>query len=429
MLLSVALATPIVHDSPGPVAPQSVAEKGMAIKARKILTTSLSGQQVVDNGVLLIKNGKIEAVGRARDIKIPEGYEVLDVGERWLAPGMVELHDHEAGASLYSGVNDLNDTVFLANPGMRASTAVEPSNHSMKMAVAGGVTTVLYIPGSGSNIGGQGVLVKTGHPTYNENLLRDPGSMKLAQYGNPERWGMGVRMAFEHWNTRTTLRIGKAYAERWASFEAGQGPEPVKNINYDVFRDLLAGEIVISTHTQIYQVVLMTLTMVAMELELPVILDHSTIGGWLLGAMAEELKVPAIVGPRSVDPAVRGMIEWAHHGYEGFRGIAAGYQERGHTMVGFNTDAPVIPQEELSVNAAMAARYGFKDMNNDVMRGLSIVPAKAARIDHLVGSLEVGKHADILVTTGHPADPRTAIDLVFMDGKRVYDAERDGRRW
>ncbi len=419
ILLSVALV--------GPDAKQE--SPGLAIKARKIITCAFEGEQVVDNGVLLIKDGIIEAIGPAREVPVPEGYEVLDVGDRWLAPGMVELHDHEAGASLYSGVNDLNDTVFLANPGMRAASAVEPGNHSMTMAVSGGVTTVLYIPGSGSNIGGQGVLLKTGHKTFEEVVVRNPGSMKLAQYGNPERWGMGVRMAFENWNTRTTLRAGKSYAKRWAAFEKGEGEEPQRNINYDVFRDLLAGEIVISTHTQIYQVVLMTLTMVAQDLKLPVILDHSTIGGWLLGAMAEELHVPAIVGPRSVDPPQRGMIEWAHHGYEGFRGIAAGYQERGTTMIGFNTDAPVIPQEELSVNAAMAARYGFKDEHNDVMRGLTIVPAMAARIDHLVGSLEVGKEADILVTTGHPADPRTAMDMVFMDGKRVYDAERDGRRW
>ena len=416
---------------PGGGEPEPGAEggPGLALRASKILTCAWEGPQVVDHGVLLVKDGKIEAVGRADEVAIPDGYELVDVGERWLAPGLVELHCHEAGVSLFSFVNDLNDVIYLTNPGMRASAAVEPGNHSLKMGLAGGVTTVLYIPGSGSNIGGQGVLLKTAFDRYEEKLVRDPGSMKLAQWGNPEAWTIGVGMTFEHWNTRNTIRRGLGYAKRWEAFEAGQGAEPERNISFDVFRDLLKEEIAISTHTQLYQVVLMTLTMIRGEFGLPVFLDHSTIGGWLAGAMAEEMGVPAIVGPRSVDTTARGFINWARNKHEGFRGVAAGYQELGHTMVGFNTDSPIVPQEELSVNAAMGARYGFEDSRMQVLRGLTIVPAKAALIDDRVGSLEVGKDADVLVVTGHPADPRTSMEIIFVDGRRAYDAERDGRRW
>ena len=236
-------------------------------------------------------------------------------------------------------------------------------------------------------------------------------------------------MSFEHWNTRNTLRRGVAYGKAWKEFEAGNGPEPERNIQFDVFRDLVADEIAISTHTQLYQVVLMTLTMVRGEFGLPVFLDHSTIGGWLTGAMAKEMGVPAIVGPRSVDTNVRGMINWARNKHEGMRGVAAGYQERGMSEVGFNTDSPVIAQEELSVNAAMGARYGMKDDALEIVRGLTIVPARAAKIDDQVGSIEVGKDADLLIVTGHPADPRTSMESVYVDGRLVYDAERDGRRW
>lgn len=401
---------------------------GLALVASKVLTCAWEGPQVVDNAVVLVRDGKIERVGPRARTPIPAGYEVVDVGDRWLAPGMVELHCHEAGRSLYQG-NDLNDMVYLANPELRASCAVEPANHSMRQAVAGGVTTVLYIPGSGTNIGGQGVLVKTGFEHYEENLVRDPGSMKLAQWGNPEAWAIGVGMSFENWNTRHTLRRGIAYAKRWKDFEDGKGPEPELNLQFEVFRDLLADQIAISTHTQVYQVVLMTLTMVKGELDLPVFLDHSTIGGWLAGALAQEMGVPAICGPRSVDTLSRGFMYWAHNKHEGVRGVAAGYQQAGHTMVGFNTDSPVIPQETLSLQAAMGVRYGFDDSNLEAVRGLTIVPAKTAHIDHLVGSIEVGKQADILVVTGHPADPRTAVERTYIEGRLVYDAERDGRRW
>jgi imidazolonepropionase-like amidohydrolase len=427
-LASAALVLAGASRQPGPE-PGAAGGSGLALKARKILTASWDGPQVVDDGVLLIRDGKIEAVGRAREVAIPEGYELLDVGERWLAPGLIDLHSHEAGISLYSFVNDLNDMVYLTNPGVRASASVEPGVPAMRMGLAGGVTTVLYIPGSGTNIGGQGVLVKTPFDRYEENLVRAPGSMKLAQWGNPEAWTIGIGMSFENWNTRHALRRGVGYAKRWKAFEEGGGEEPERDISYDVFRDLLSNDIAISTHTQVYQVVLMTLTMIHGELGLPVFLDHSTIGGWLTGAIAQEMGVPAIVGPREIDPTSRRFIAWARNKHEGVRGVAAGYQERGHTMVGFNTDAPVVPQQELSVQAAMGARYGFQDERMDVLRGLTIVPARAAKIDDRVGSLEAGKDADVLVVTGHPADPRTSMEVVFVDGRRAYDAERDGRQW
>ncbi len=403
---------------------------GLAILAAKILACPWEGPQVVDDGVLLVRDGKIEALGRQGELDVPAGYETLDVGERWLTPGFIDLHCHIAGASLYSGVNDLNDLVYLANPGLRASAAVEPWVYDMRQAIGGGVTTVLYIPGSGSNIGGQGVLVKTAFGTYEENLVRSPGSMKLAQWGNPEAWAMGVGMSFENWNTRDTIRRGLAYAERWEEHEQRGGPEPERNIELDVFRDLSKREIAISVHTQVYQVVLMTITMIAGEFDLPVFTDHSEIGGWLAAPVAEKYHVPAIVGPRTHDHIYnRGFIAWARNRHEGVRGLAAGWQELGHTQIGFNTDSPIVPEEELLVQAAVGVHYGLDDSGLTALRGLTIVPARTAKIDERVGSLEPGKDADVLVCNGYPVDPRTAIDIVFVNGVRAYDAERDGRRW
>ena len=431
-MLTLALTFALQATTPTPPAAGEVGGPGLAIHAAKILTCAWETNDVFDNGVLLVKDGKIQAVGRARDVQVPEGYEVLDVGERWLAPGMIDLHCHAAGASLFppQGVNDLNDLVYLANPGLRASAAVEPRVFDMEMGLAGGVTAALYIPGSGSNIGGAGVLIKAGFDEYQDLLIRDPGSMKLAQFGNPESWAMGVGMTMEQWNTRHTMKRGIAYAKRWDAFEKGEGPEPRREIQFDLYRDLFKREVAISTHTQVYQVVLMTITMVAQELELPVFLDHSSVGGWRTGALAKAEGVPAIVGPRSIDHVFnRRTMDWHRNGHEGVRGLAAGYQAAGMDMVGFNTDSPFIKEEELLVNASMGVRYGLDDSGLAALRGLTIVPARAAFIDDEVGSLEVGKDADILVSRGYAADHRTAIDTVFVDGVRVYDAERDGRRW
>jgi imidazolonepropionase-like amidohydrolase len=398
---------------------------GLAIRCAKALVVppDASARQHVDNAVVLVKDGKIVRVEPRRTAEVPAGYETIDVGENWVMPGLVELHCHVAGTF------SINDMVYLTNPGLKASVDVRPANDQLMAGLAGGVTTVLYIPGSGTNIGGQGVLLKTGLERYEDALIRDPGSMKLAQWGNPEAWGPGVGMSFEHWNTRNTLRRGIAYARKWDAFEKGQGPEPERDIQFDVFRALVKRETTISTHTQMYQVVLMTLTMVAQELDLPVFLDHSTIGGWLAGGLAQELGVSAICGPRSVDTLARGMMNWARNKHEGMRGVAAGYQQAGNTMVGFNTDSPVIPQETLQLQAAMGVHYGFEDRNLEAVRGLTIVPAMTAFIDDQVGCLLPGRDADLLVISGHPADPRSHVERVFIEGQSVYDTAEEPRRW
>jgi imidazolonepropionase-like amidohydrolase len=108
---------------------------------------------------------------------------------------------------------------------------------------------------------------------------------------------------------------------------------------------------------------------------------------------------------------------------EGWRGTAAGYQQAGVTMIGFNTDAPVMPQEELSLQACVAMRYGFDDSSMQAIRGLTIIPAQIANIDDQVGSIEPGKDADILIITGHPGDQRSSIERVWIDGHEVYNAE------
>ena len=418
-------SVPAANENETPAQPGEPGGPGLAILCKKALVCppDITAKQHVDNAVVLIKDGAIQSVERRSSAEIPEGFEVLDVGDKWVMPGLVELHCHVGGSM------DINDMIYLTNPGLSTRTAVRPANEMLQTAVAGGVTTVLYIPGSGTNIGGQGILFKTGLEKYEDALIRDPGSMKLAQWGNPESWGPRVNMSFEHWNTRNTLRRGVAYAKRWEAFENGTGPEPERDIQFDIFRSLVKREATISTHTQMYQVVLMTITMVGGEFGLPVFLDHSTIGGWLTGKMANDMGINAIVGPRSVDAVTRGQMNWARNKHEGMRGVAAGYQMMGHQNVGFNTDSPVIPQETLQLQSTMGVRYGFDDSQLQAVRGLTVVPAMTVFIEDQVGNLLPGRDADLLVISGHPSDPRSSVEQVFIEGKKVYDTEEEPRRW
>jgi imidazolonepropionase-like amidohydrolase len=105
------------------------------------------------------------------------------------------------------------------------------------------------------------------------------------------------------------------------------------------------------------------------------------------------------------------------------QGHAAGYQEAGHGMIGFNTDSPAVPAHELPIQAAVAVRHGFVDDRMQAVRGLTIVPAMTIGFGHRLGSLEPGKDADIVVISGHPADPRSKVHEVYVDGERVHDAD------
>ncbi|MEM9801458.1 MAG: hypothetical protein AAGA20_14115, partial [Planctomycetota bacterium] len=356
-----------------PAEPGALDGPGLAIKSSKILTAEWQGRSVVNNGVVLVKDGLIEAVGPASEIEIPAGFEVRDIGDDWLMPGLVEMHCHIAGRF------GLNDMVFLTNPGIRASADVVAGNPALRMGLAAGVTTVLYIPGSGTNIGGQGVLLRTGFDTYGRALIRDPGSMKLAQAGNPERWLLQPQRSFMNWHTRNTFKRGIAYAEQWEAYEKEGGAKPKLNPQFEIFRALRKNECQVSTHTQIYQVALMTMTMIHDELGIPVFIDHGTFDTWRLGEEIEKREMFALVGPRAIDVPTRGFIRWSGSNPERIQGCVAGYQEKGVTRVGFNTDSPVIPQEELHLQAAMGVRYGFDNSEMDAVRGLTIVPAMAWR--------------------------------------------------
>ena len=404
--------------------PGAVGGPPLALHAAKALTCAneKAGSEVPEvifDPVLVIEDGKITAIGKGGDVEIPEGAVEVDLGEAWLTPGMVDLHSHVGGSR-----GDINDMVIQTNPGLRVAPAVIPGNDFLHVPIAAGVTTILFIPGSGTNIGGQGVLMKLGHKDYEDSLVRDPGSLKIAQGDNPTRWGYGMRRSLMAWNLSTVLRRGRAYADAWKAHQEEGGEAPERALDLDVFRELYARRTQVSTHTQYYQLVLTTVTLLARDFGLPTYIDHGSFDSYLTGPLAKKHDVAAILGPRSImAPSARfetdGRIE----------GTAWGFENHGQDEVGFNTDAPVIPQEDLPVQATMQVRFGFSHDRMQGLRGLTIVPARTAGIADRVGSLEPGKDADILVTTGDPVDPRTRIEATYIDGIRFYDAERDGRRW
>jgi imidazolonepropionase-like amidohydrolase len=332
---------------------------GIAIHLGKILT--MAGPPIVD-GTLLIADGKIEAVGRRADIPVPDGYQIVDHAQRFAMPGMIDAHSHVGGSS------DLNEMVYQTNPELRNWDQIIPHNPRLQLAIAGGVTTVCFIPGSGTNMGGWGALMKTGPGRPQDVIIRAPGVLKIAQSGNPERQGGEVgsgRMGMNH-VIRQQLIEGQLYVRQWDDFEAGRIDHPPKlDLRLEYFKPLFRREIPVLVHTQAYQVVMSTLRILHDEMNLKVVIGHGTFDSYKLTEEILKRDIPVMAGPRGLryEPE-DGQI----------RGIVAEFDQRGVTKLGVNTDAPVVPQEELFFQASMAVRFGWTE--EKALRGVTLEAAR-----------------------------------------------------
>ncbi len=392
--------------------PESVPSPAYAFTAAKILP--ITGEPIT-NGVILTVDSKIIALGPRSEITIPDDYEVVDLGRHWIVPGLVDLHCHVAGAGL-------NDTVHATNPEMRTLDQIDIQNERLQTALAGGIGSVLFIPGSGSNMGGFGTLTKTAGATPEEALIRFPGSLKIAQAGNPERRAgdMGATRMGMNQGLRFTLERGREYYQAWEDFDAGAGPRPEFRADLEYLRGLFRHEYPVSVHTQIYQVVLETIRELRQEFGLWTFIDHGTFDAYRLSEEAALAGVPVCNGPRQYlfDRATSRFIgladAWYRGGQHGWREPVRGL---GRDGIGINTDSPGVPQELLTLQVAVAVRLGLPD---DVgLMAMTINPARFIGIDHRVGSLEVGKDADIGIWSGDPIDPRSYVEIAVINGKIV----------
>jgi imidazolonepropionase-like amidohydrolase len=372
----------------------------------------------IDDGVVLIRGSKIAAVGAFGDVAIPAGAKLVDATGMVVVPGFIELHNH-TGVSL----NELNDTVFQTNPDFRVSDHVQFKTAPMRVAVAGGLTTLLCIPGSGSNIGGFGVVMKTWGKSPEDVVVRFPGALKVAQAGNPERGSgeVGAGRMGMNYLIRQTFAEGLVYHRAWERFEKGETKTaPQKNLRYEYLRGLFKKEYPIAVHTQWFQVVQSTIRILKKEFDLEPFVDHGEWEGYMNVPELVKLGMPAALGPRAYDYDFKQAK---------FLGIPASYYWSGLSgdMIGVNTDSPVIPQEELPYQVAMAVRLGLPE--DVALKSVTINAARMLKLEKRLGSLEPGKDADVAIWTGDPFDPRRRTQVVIIDGEIAYDAARDGIRF
>jgi imidazolonepropionase-like amidohydrolase len=360
----------------------------------------------IENAVLVEADGRITALGPRATTPIPTGARIVDHGDGWLCPGFVDLHHHVS-----SGGGDINDMTMPLNAELRTLDLVKPADELIRRTVSGGITTTLFIPGSGTNISGFGVLLKMrpGGP-FERMVVRELGAMKVAQGFNPER-GSGdlgaTRMGSRELLTTLLLR-GQAYEAAWRAHREGRGPAPAREPALEQLRAVFALEVPVLIHTAGLRDCIATSRMFQDVFPVRMVLSHGCFDGWLAADALAKRKTPLNLGPR--------MYQFDPYGR--MQGMCQAYWDAGCTDLSINTDAPVVAPEELPLQAAMAVRLGLPW--EAALQALTIAPARQIGIADRTGSLAVGKDADFLVTAGDPLDPRHPPRAVYIEGQLVH---------
>ena len=383
-----------------------------AIKAGKILTIT---KGIIQNGTVLVRNGKIERVGK--NIPIPPGYTVIDASQDWLLPGFIDIHSHTGG----EGYGDINDMVYQLNPGLRILDTIALDTPGLKLALAAGVTTINHIPGSGSNNGGTGIVMKTAGENLDDVVLKFPGVLKIAQAGNPERrWTgeIGAGRMGMNWHLRQLLKEIKAYYDQWKAYESGKSKKkPERDIRFEYIKDIFDNTLPAFVHCAWFQPVQMVFRMWEDEFGIEkTVITH--------GEFAAFQNAPAIAGKKAHYDCGPRLYDFFQ---DSFHGIITEYVKGGVKNISINTDAVGGGQEKLFLQAAMAVRLGLDE--KQALEGITINGARAFGIDDRVGSIEAGKDADLVVWTGNPLDVRSHVLLVLVNGKKVYEVSKDGQRY
>jgi len=388
----------------------------LAIKGGKIYTIT---KGVIDEGIILIEDGKIKSVGKS--VKVPEGAEVIDAKGKVVMPGLVEAHCH---IGIYEekigwAGSDGNEATDPATPHMRALDGIKANadEGGLIAALEAGITTAQILPGSANVIGGMGVVIKTAPKVVtDEMVIRSPSGMKIAFGENPRRvYGveqkktpstrMGVAGVLREW-----LQKAKSYMEKKELFKDQPEKLPEVDMRLEALELVLKGEIPLRAHAHRADDVA-TAVRIAEEFGVEMSWEHATEGHRVAEWIAEK-GVPAVWGPSLM---ARPKWEMRELSFDTPRIL----YEAG-VKFAIQTDAVGSSIAFLPLCAGMAVKHGLP--YDEALKAITITPAEILGVDDRVGSIEKGKDADLRILDGDPLELRTRVEMVIINGEIVHRA-------
>lgn len=381
----------------------------MFIKNARIYTMAGS---ILDNGCILIENGKIKAVGE--NIECNDS-DVIDINGGIVIPGMIDAHCHIGiieGSKGFEG-SDVNEMTDPITPHLRAIDGVYPFDEYFPKAVKAGVTTVMTGPGSANVIGGQFIAMKTYGTNVDKMVVLEPAAMKIAFGENPKRvYNSKNKMPMTRMATAALLRQALIEARDYKlkkekALEKGEHFDT--NIKMEALIPVIEKKMVLKAHCHRADDIL-TAIRIAKEFDVNLTLDHCT-EGHLITEYIKEAKVPAIVGPTM---SFNSKIELINKSF-----TTPSTLIKAGIKVAIMTDHPVIEIQYLPICAGIAAKEGNLTFE-EALSTITINAAEILGVEDRIGSIEVGKDADIVILDGSPFDLSSNTLYTIINGQIVY---------
>lgn len=379
----------------------------VAITGGRIVT--ISGD-IIECGTVLIDGGKIHAVGR--EIDVPQGSEIICAEGKWVMPGLIEAHTHIGvqNEPLSGGATgDLNENSAPIVPHTRVSDSFNPRDMGIAMTRRAGFTTCCTLPGSSNLIGGTGFVFKTREGRVLEDLAVEGISfMKFALGENPRRnFGAKDKLPKTRMGSaallRETLFDAKTYSDAKLAAANGDEKMPKPDFRMEALLPVVRGEMVCRIHCHRCDDI-MTAIRISEEFGLKYTLEHAT-DGFLIADILAKKKVRCVIGPMMTGPYKQEV--W-NRNLEN-----PGIMARAGVKICLTEDSGSMTKS-LPVHVGECMAAGLSEQ--DAFKSLTINPAELLGMSDRIGTLEVGKDADIAIFDGHPFCNFTHCTHTIIDG-------------
>lgn len=395
----------------------------VAITNATIMTAS---RGTIPRGTIVIRDGRIAAVGA--DVQVPAGAQVIDGTGRFVIPGIIDAHSHTAVEAINEGTQSVTSEV-------RMQDVMRVDRVSLYRQLAGGVTSALVLHGSANTIGGQSITIKLRYGLPAESLVFEgaPPGIKFALGENVrqsnvppvpgrERRYPSSRMGVEQ-VLRDAFTRAREYRAEWQRYERQRqewertprqrrGAEPIaprRDLELEPLVEVLEGRRLVHAHSYRSDEILMLLN-VARDFGFRINDFTHVLEGY---RVADELAAAGSMASTFAD-------NWAYkwEAYDAIPHNAALMAERG-VIVSINSDSDERARR-LYQEAAKAMHYGGAS-EEEALRMITLYPARQLGIENRVGSIDVGKDADLAIFNGHPFAPTSRVEMTLIDGRVFFD--------
>ncbi len=394
--------------------------QNLVLKGGTVLTLT---KGTIENGTIVIRNGKITAIGR--DVLIPSGIKVIDTSGKYIMPGIIDTHVHYA----LTGMSDVNEATDPVTPQIWMKDVLVPGHDSILKTLAGGVTAVKTMHGSANVIGGVNVTIKLKYNApVEEMIIQDARQqLKMALGENPKRtYGQGkgktpsTRMG-NAYVARKAFIEAREYKAKWDKYEKDKATgekditPPKKDLKMETLKQVLEKKLSIDCHIYRADEIAWIINF-CKEFDLDLMQISHCIDGY---------KVADIMAEAGV--SYGGWVDSWGFKEEAYDGNPWGFKimfDAGVNIV-VNTDS-VSPGVSRYLFLDVSKVLKYNDLPEvEVLKMITLNAAKALEIDHRVGSLETGKDGDIAVFSKHPLDSFTKCLMTIIEGKIYFDYTKD----